>query len=202
MEKKEFQLLVKEKLKSYGFSSRGNIHYKLIDADYLVRVELEHRSFYKAYSIDFCVVYEVEKEVPLYKQFWNWRNHFYFPEKIRENLSNFHLKKLDKSGDSCASIPELTVNFQYDRRSIEELDQYLDENIQKRLLPVFNKELPLELYRKFPTELVYSASLSTTILDKMIRLSALNYEKIYQMRERWMRGEQITDKDYESEITA
>ena len=128
MEKKEFQKTVKDKLKSIGFTVKGNNAYKILDADYLIGVSLDHNPYCKGYFIEYGVVYlPDEKKIP-FKGFFDWDDRFLFTREADADLGKYQIQEMEYDED------ELTECFEYEARMPDELMTQLEINIQRKLV--------------------------------------------------------------------
>ena len=177
MEKKEVQVIVKEKLKSYGFKSRGNNHYKMIEDDYMVGVSLDHHPFRKAYFIEYGGVFlPDEKKVP-FCGFYDWMGWFLFTQNAEDNLEQLE-QCLEK--DIWGNGTELLDYFEYDKKDKDSLIEALNINVEKKLLPIFDKEYILNDYRNDIDSLV---TLPPDTVKKILKYGDFDMEEVeYQKK--------------------
>lgn len=142
MEKKEFQKIVKDKMKKLGFQSRRNNYYKIVDDDYLIGVSLDHHPFCKGYFVEFGVIYLPDEEKLPFDGWYDWNAWFVFAKMPEDDLRKYHIENLDVDDD------DLVDYFEYDIRSMEELNKALDLNIEKRLSLIYDKQYVLKYYRE------------------------------------------------------
>lgn len=173
MEKKEFQKIVRDKMKVLGFRSRGNNHYKVLDDDYLIGVSLDHHPFCKGYFIDYGVIYLPDEEKLPFWGWCDWSASFLFTETPEDDLTKYHIEDMDITDEY------LVAYFEYDIRSKEELDRALDINIEKRLLPLIGKQFVLKYYQKHMRELV---DLPLNTVNKLISLGGYDRNAVYHLR--------------------
>ncbi|MBQ3128700.1 MAG: hypothetical protein IJC13_06655 [Clostridia bacterium] len=179
MEKKEFQKIVRTRLKKEGFMVKGNYAHKILDDDYLIGVEMDHHPFCKGYFIYYGVIYLPDDiKFPPFKGFFDWRNRFDFTKDPKDDLNNYPLEEhingfIDYDEDS------LERYFEYDIRTGEDLAIQLDINIKKKLSSVYDKEFALNIYRDNTDSL---ARLPELTVAKILDLYDIDRDKINSYR--------------------
>lgn len=177
VDKKQFQKLVKEKFKILGFQSRGNHHYKIVDGEYLIGASLAHRLYGKGYFIDYGIIYLPDEDKLPFKGNFDWCRKFWFTKDYSKELTRYQLDNLEE----C--YQEMTDYFEYDQRSIDELNKALDLNIEKMLSVLSDKECAFKDYRK---NLDIFVSLTNHEIKKFIKLGVVSKETV--LRHRIARG--------------
>ena len=181
LEKKEFQKIVKEKLKELGFKSKGNYHHKIIDGDYLIGVHMEHHSFCKGYFIASGVIYFPDEEMTSFTGCFDYDQPFYFTKTAEDDLNSYDLEGWDDQYED-----DLVDYFEYDVRSKEDLERQLDINIQRRMGKFYDKEY---VFKRLHNDLEDLATLlDDSIVEKFIRIGDFTESEIaevYAIRHKW-----------------
>ena len=179
MEKKEFQKIVRARLKKEGFVVKGNYAHKILDDDYLVGVELEHHPFCKGYFINYCVIYlPDERKYPPFQGFCDWDDHFDFTKNPEDNLNNYPLEE-NTVRDKVYDEDALVRYFEYDIRTPDDLIPQLDINIRRKLSLVYDKEFVLRIYQRYTDWL---ADLPECTVAKILDLYDIDRDKINSYR--------------------
>ena len=173
MEKKEFKNIIKEKLKTIGFKSRGNHHYKIIDENFLIGVSLFDRAYCKGYFIDYGIIYLPDEEKMPFNGDFDWSRKFWFPKDSTIMLNRYHLDNLEE----CHQ--ELMDYFEYDKRSVDELEKSLDVNIEKMLSVLSDEKCA---FKDYQNNLDMFVSLSEHEIKKFIKLGAVSKQAVLQHR--------------------
>ena len=148
MEKKEFQKIVRARLKKEGFTVKGNYAHKILDDDYLIGVDMDHHPFCKGYFINYGVIYLPDSiKFPPYKGFCDWDNHFDFTKNPEDDLNDYPLEE-NAVGEIAYNETSLERFFEYDICSAENLIVQLDINILRKLSLVNDKEFVLKIYQR------------------------------------------------------
>ncbi|MBR2315084.1 MAG: hypothetical protein IKA56_00430 [Clostridia bacterium] len=143
MEKKEFQKLFKDYMKSKGFKIKGNCGFKYIDGDYAIGVWLDHHPFTKGYFVEYgAVYYPNNKEHPLCTT-GDWSSRFYFTSNSGDDLEQYGIGYLNKHFDRAKVVDW----FEYDELTEEDFLKQMDINMEKRFASVYDKEFVLNIYR-------------------------------------------------------
>lgn len=174
MEKKEFQKIVKDKMKKLGFQSRRNNYYKIVDDDYLIGVSLDHHPFCKGYFVEFGVIYLPDEEKLPFDGWYDWNAWFVFTKVPEDDLRKYHIENLDVDDD------DLVDYFEYDIRSMEELNRELDANIEKRLSLIYDKQYVLKYYREHMRGSFMCLPLAT--INKLSSLGDYDRKEVYRIR--------------------
>lgn len=173
MEKKEFQKAVKEKFKAKGFKARGNHYYKIIDDKYLIGASLIHRTYNKAYYVDYGIIYLPDETKLPFKGNFDWSKSFWFTKDYEKKLNRYQLDHVEE----C--YHELTYYFEYDVRSMESLEESMDVNIEKMLCVLSDEKCALKDY---PNRMNRFVTLSEHEIKKFIRLGAVSKETVLEHR--------------------
>ena len=138
MTRKELRSFVKDKLKAEGFISQNRYLYKIIDEDYLIGIHLDPSTYCKGYGLVCGVIYlPDELKFPLCGRYdLQWT--FCFPRNVGQKLD------LTKYEDDTS----LTTVFEYENHSVEQFEEYFELNYERFIVPLFNKEFGLEMFRK------------------------------------------------------
>lgn len=173
MEKKEFQKIVKQKLKDIGFKSRGNHCYKIIDNEYLIGVSLVHCSYGQGYFIDYGIIYLPDEIKMPFDGDYDWSRKFWFTKDFEKNLQRYQLDNLEE----CHN--ELIDYFEYDIRSIASLKESIDINIEKMLSVLSDKKCA---FKDYQNNLNVFVSLSEHEIKKFIKLGVVSKQVVLQHR--------------------
>ena len=174
LEKTEFPKLFRAYMKKLDFRAKGNICYRYLADDYLIIVALEHSSYSKAYGIDYGVVYEAAVEKPV-SQKADWRGSFLFAADPDDDLTRYPLEDI-----RIRYGRELTRWFDYSERTEEGFLRSMDENVQKRLVKVYDKGFVLDQYRK---NWVSFRRIPYETVRKICRLAGLDAEQVIRFRD-------------------
>lgn len=175
LEKTEFQKLFREYMKKLGFRSKGNICYRYLEHDYLIIVDLEHSSYNKAYGVDYGVVYEADTVEKSISPKTDWRGSFLFTADPEEDIARYPLEDM-----RIRYGRELTRWFIYSERTEEDFLCSMDENVQKRLVKVYDKGFVLDQYRK---NWVSFRRIPYETVRKICRLAGLDAEQVIRFRD-------------------
>lgn len=141
MDRKEMRKVVKDFFKSKGFQSQNRYHYKKIDDDYLIAVDLFSAGFMKAYQIDFGAIFlPDEDKFPLTGRF-DYYEICWFPEEPGDKLD------LGDTPDCEFSRDNLTFYFKYEIYTPGQLEHYLEINYERFVVPMLDKNYILDYYR-------------------------------------------------------
>lgn len=173
MERKEFQKIIKQKLKDKGFKSRGNHCYKIIDNKYLIGVSLIHCSHGQGYFIDYGIIYLPDEVKMPFNGDYDWSRKFWFTKDYEKKLNRYQVDNVEEY------YKELVDYFEYDMRSMESLEESLDINIDKMLSVLSDKECAFKDYKN---NLDLFLSLSEHEIKKFIRLGAVSKQVVLQYR--------------------
>lgn len=165
-------------MKELGFRSRGNGLYKILDDNYLIGIYMDHHSYCKGYYIEYGVIYLPNDEKMPFRGDFDWSSRFFFTTDPEDDLSKYHFDVDEIDEDSYENI---TVYFEYDVFTLEELDAQLDLNIKKLLPALLDKNFVLEFYKK---ELSAFTTLSTKAQIKLIKLGNYNLDIVNKERSR------------------
>ncbi len=176
MEKKEVQKIVKEKLKSIGFTVKGNVCHKIIDDDYLVGVWLDHDPYSKGYFIEYGAVYLPDEDKIPFNGFCDWDDRFLFTQEPGADLEKYPIQEIEYDED------EITECFDYIERTSEDLTNQLEINIQKKLALLDDKEYVLKYYLN---NLDLLARLPENTLKKLLGLYCYDRAEINRLRSQW-----------------
>ncbi len=191
MEKKEFQKFVKEKMKAMGFKSSGNSIYKILSDDYLIGLYLDHHSFCRGYRIECGALYLPDSDRwPIHGGLeFDWQCYFKFPPKPGDDIW-----KCFERDDGYMNRENLIEYFEYDIRTKEELEILLNANIEKYLLPLYDKRYPIEYYERSNRRLVTKW---WYIVDKILPMGNFDKDKIYNFKKRLGSGARITQEEWD-----
>lgn len=144
MEKKEFQCLFKKEMKELGFQIRGNYSYKFQEADYLIGVWLDHHPYAQAYFIEYGVIFNPDEDRLPFTGWCDWDARFLFTADPDTDLACYPIENL-----SCNFERNVIIDwFEYETRTRTNFENQLAVNIEKRVLPLVDKEFVLDEYRK------------------------------------------------------
>lgn len=174
MEKKEFQKIARDKLKSEGFRVRGNYCYKRIDEDYLVFITLDHSPYHRGYYIEYGGLYSREEIPPWWDSDWNER--FLFTENPDDDLEKYNIENLRYMTDGLVEC------FEYENREPEDFLRQLDINLKKKLVLIEDKEFILSYYRENINEL---ARFPDDDILKLLRYCDFDRDEINAYRKKW-----------------
>ena len=184
MEKKEFQKIVKDRLKIEGFRTKGNLAYKLIDEDYLIGVMLDHNPFCKGYFIEYGALYlpddlcfPTDRSFP-YQGYCDWDDRFIFTTDADIDLGGLRFEEM-----CWIKEEKLTQCFEYDIRTSEELIEQLDINIQRKLKLLEDKTYVLEYYKNNVDSFFIHKPMRT--IEKLLNLYDFDREEVYRKRKAW-----------------
>lgn len=179
-------------MKAMGFKVSGNSIYKILSEDYVIGLYLIHRSYCKGYVIDVGALYLPDSEKwPIRGGLdFDWYLSFWFPKKPGDNI----LKYFAEEDYNELDMENLMDYFEYDTRTKEELEILLDANIQKFLLPIYDKKYPIQYYEKRNSSLVVQR---WEIVDKLLPLGNFDKDKIYNFKKKWESGTRITKEEWE-----
>ncbi len=173
MEKKEFQKIIKHKLKDRGFKSRGNHCYKIIDDEYLIGVSLIHRSYGQGYFVDYGIIYLPDESKIPFSGDYDWSRKFWFTKDYEKSLNRYQLDNVEEF------YKELIDYFEYEIRSVESLEESIDINVDKMLSVLSDKECA---FKDYQNNLDVFVSLSECEIKKFIKLGAVSKEVVVQHR--------------------
>ena len=173
MDKKEFQKLIKQKLKDKGFKSRGNHCYKIIDNRYLIGASLIHCSSGQGYFIDYGIIYLPDEIKIPFNGDYDWSRKFWFTKDYEKKLNRYHLDNVEE----C--YKELIDYFEYDIRSVEVLEESIDLNVDKMLSVLSDEKCAFKDYQNNLNLLV---SLSEHEIKKFIKLGVVSKQVVLQHR--------------------
>lgn len=175
MEKKLLKKIFKEYMKEIGFRSKGNICYKPVTDDYLIVVFLEHCSYKNAYRVVYGVIYEPDTvQFPAVPK-TDWSRKFLFTMDSLDDLSQYHLEDLQSNYDL-----KLVNWFDYSERSPDEFIRAMDENVEKRLHKLYDREFVLNQYRN---DWVSFRRIPYDTVKKICRLAGLDYDEVVNIRD-------------------
>lgn len=140
MTKEEFRAYVKQKFKAMGFQSKKSIHYKFIEEDYIVRLELDPSSYCRAYQCTCGAILLPSMLYPFQGYGCHIGMNFLFPYDP--------LCPLDFSLPDLEQHVKYDYKCEYEKYTLEQIDAFFDKNIEERLIPMYNKEFLLEFYRQ------------------------------------------------------
>ena len=175
MEKKEFQKLFREKMKSLGFSVRGNYASKFLEDDYLVGIFLDHSSYGKEYYIQYGVIYEPDEKRLPFSGWCDWSVRFKFTTKPNDDLSLYPIEDINHH----FSRDDVIDWFEYEVRTAEDFEKQLEVNLEKRFAPLYDKSFVLNLLRN---DISYFRSRPHETVFKIGKLLGLSNEEIMQRR--------------------
>ena len=175
MEKKVLQQLFKEHMKKLGYKAKGNACYQYIEADYLVVVFLEHSSYQNAYRVRYGAVYEAVAALPSPLTKLDWSREFLFTLDSADDLSQYPIDDLKLS-----FYGKLIDLFDYSSRSEADFLRELDQNIEKRLYQVYNKNFILDQYRN---NWISFRRIPYATVNKICRIAGLDYNEVVNIRD-------------------
>lgn len=175
MEKSEAKHIIKSCLSPLGFQSRGNFYYKLISPDYAVGVWLDKNPYQNSYFVEYGVLFFPEKSNKPFAAGCDWRSDFFFTKEPADDLTRHLL-----THHAPYKNPALTQHLFYNEKTPEALAKEVNFNIQQRLLPVYNKEYVLQLYRD---NWIYFRMISYESGQKICALAELDWEDVKKFRD-------------------
>lgn len=177
MNKKDFQKIAKKIFKEIGFQFRGNNAHKTIGDDYLIGICLEHHSYYKAYSVDFGVVYLPDDNKIPFHGWFDWHNQFLFTRNAKEDIEKYKIEYITDYDEEY-----LIDYFEYEEREPEELIKQIKSNIDRRMELILKKEYVLKYYAK---HIDVFARLPVSTIEKLIKLYDFDRNQINRLRQQW-----------------
>ena len=139
MTKNEFRAYVKDKFRSMGFESHKSIHYKFIEDDYVVCLELDPSSYCKGYQCTWgAIILPNEDTFPPCGRYDVSAN-FQFPREPGDEL-DFSLPVLERH-------VKYDYKCEYEKYTREQIERYFDANIAQFITPLYDIELALDYFR-------------------------------------------------------
>ena len=175
MEKKEFQKLFKDYMKSKGFTIKGSRTYKFLDDNYLVGVRLDHHPFTRGYFIEYGVRYFPDNNKNPFDR-GDWSFCFWFTANPGDDLNKYDLGDLDKNCDRTKVVDW----FEYDELTEEDFLKQMDINMEKRFASVYDKEFVLNLYRN---DWIYFRLIPYDTVRKICSMIGLDAEEVILFRD-------------------
>ena len=134
MEKSEFKLYLRKRLKELGFDKKKDFYSKTMAGDYLIGIDLEHSSYVKGYQFRCGIVYlPNELRVP-FRGLLDLKWNFEFPFELGEKL-DFEKKPLK-------------YVFEYEKYTIEEFEELFAKNYEHYIIPLHDPNYGVELIRQ------------------------------------------------------
>ncbi len=145
MEKKEFKDFIKQKFNSMGFKQKNSGWYKFIEDDYVIGFDIDP-SYGKSYQCTCGCIYltEAQRNNFQFNACYDWRYVFKFPrnpqceldihfyEQANENIYN-NIK------EATAAREAMGIYFEYEKFSLEQLEEYFNANYEFYFTPLFDK---------------------------------------------------------------
>lgn len=175
MEKKQFQKIVKDRLKIIGFHVKGNYCYKMLDNDYLVGVTLDHNSYCKGYFIEYGGAFLTDEDKTPFQGVLDWDDRFLFTKNPNDDLNQYTIENLGFDDEG------LTECFEYDIRTPEDLVKQLETNINKKLMRVEDKEFILTYYLE---NIDVFITLPDKIISKLLKQCEFDIDEIKSLRKK------------------
>lgn len=176
MEKKEFQNVVKDKMKVLGFRIKGNNCYKVLDNNYLIGVSLDHHPYCKGYFVEYGGLYLPDEWKIPFRGEYDWDNRFIFTINSKDNLLHYHIESIDENEEGLVDYCE------YDNWETRELIKQLDLNIEKKLSLLYDKNYILEEYKK---NLCFFISLPDYTIKKLMKMGDFAIDEVNYLRRKW-----------------
>lgn len=172
MEKKDFQKVFKNHMKLLGFNFKGLCGTKVISDDYEIYVRLDHNPYDTEYLVEYGVSYAPTDRTR--KGFlWDYSYYFKFTRYPCEDISF-----LEESGCEDKYRTLVTDWFNYKERTQEEFLKLLELNIKKCLIPMYDREYILNLYRKKPSLLCIYPKQTVVRLIELAGLDIYEVERV------------------------
>ena len=137
MTRQELRAWIKAKFKAMGYQQHKSYLYKVFDDDYVVGFDLYPSSYCKAYSFECWIIYLPDeiKFPPNGKAdlFWTFR----FPADPSSVLEL----------DNYQNDRNLNWLFEYEKYSIEQLEEWFEINYNFFMLPLMDKNYGLDIFR-------------------------------------------------------
>lgn len=149
MEKKEFKDFFKQKFNSMGFKQKNSGWYKFIEDDYVIGFDIDP-SYGKSYQCTCGCIYLTEKQKNNFQfnAYYDWRDVFKFPRNPQCELDIHFYEKVHE--DIYKNLKEVTVAreamgiyFEYEKFSLEQLEEYFNANYEYYFTPFFDKNYAL-----------------------------------------------------------
>lgn len=137
MEKAELRQYIKDKFKALGFQSRKSTHYKIIDNDYLIGFEMEPSTYCKGYCFTCGIIYLPDEQRMPFRGIFDLHWDFVFPWEPDG----------DPDVQRCIERKLLRRIFEYEDYSIEQLDRIFEANYNYFMLPLYDKNYGLDIFR-------------------------------------------------------
>lgn len=149
MNKKEFRDFIKQKFKSMGFQQNNSGWYKFLEDDYVIGFDIDP-SYGKSYQCTCGCIYLTESQKNNFQFYgkYDWNYVFKFPRNPQCKL-DIHLyervhKNMYKNLKEVAFAREsMVIYFEYEKFSLEQLEEYFKTNYEYYFEPFFDKNYAL-----------------------------------------------------------
>lgn len=179
MDKQEVHQLVKSKLKPLGFKKRGNYYYKIINDNYWAGIYLDHHPYCKGYFFEYGGKYLPNSswKTPYFPPF-DWDNRFLFTITPEDDLSLF-IHDPDCYSNLWHPDSKLIDYFEYDVRTLDELERSFDINYSVMFEPLMDENYILNEYRK---DWTLFRTVHVNIAEKIAQLAGLDLKTVLEFR--------------------
>lgn len=138
MTKKELRAFVKKQFISQGFSAEKSYLYKIIENDYLIGFHLYPSTYCKGYSFICGIIYLPDPlKIPL-RGLFDLEWHFRFPV---HSSADFDLS-------NTQDVTQYTTVLEYENYTQEDINAYFSLNYEHFIIPLFDKEYGLKMFRE------------------------------------------------------
>lgn len=134
MEKSEFKLYIKNRLKELGFHKRKDFYSKVMDENYLIGIDLDHSSYVKGYQFRCGIVYLPNEQRIPFRGIFDLKWNFYFPSEPGQKL-DFEKRPLK-------------YIFEYEKYTIDEFKEFFEQNYEHYIIPLYDPGYGIELIRQ------------------------------------------------------
>lgn len=162
MDRKEFRQYVKRKLKQLGFQSRKSCHYLIMQDDYLIGFELVPSSYTKGYYFECGCLYLPDPRAMPFYGYMDLRKRFLFPLDPSQKF-DFH---------ACLESEQYTRTCEYEKYTVEQIDQVFDANFEYYMRPFYNQEYGFQMYRENPRRMNHKSEAKIRMLCNRSGLDA------------------------------
>ena len=137
MTKEEMKKFISHKFTSFGYQSSKNIYYKVYDGDYLIAFELQSTGRSKDYYFTCGIIYLPDELKFPVRGVYDLQWDFIFPW---EPVADFDI-------NTALQSKLYRRVFDYEKYSLEILDQVFMENYRHFMLPLLDKSYGLDIFR-------------------------------------------------------
>ncbi len=179
MDKKEFQQIVKHKLKDRGFRAKGNYHYIIINSRYWAGIKLDHHPYCRGYYIEYGGIYDPANDFSPFHFGFDLSYRFVFSKKPNDDLGRYDISNPIIENIYKPDCP-FTEYFEYETRTKDDLVNSLVANLDLRFPLFCNDTFILEQYRK---DWILFRLVPEETVGKIARLLGLEMEDVMAIRD-------------------